>query len=64
MRIATNTALRLCAAILAVVLVLASANEYLELGWFGRYGRIVVSVVTLVTVLFLAFAIRNWREEQ
>lgn len=64
MRMVTNTTLRPIAAIIAVVLLLTSANYYLELGWFGRYGRIVLSVALLATVLVLAFAFRNSREKQ
>ena len=40
-------------AILAVLLVAACANYYMDLGWFGRYGRAVVNVLILSVIVLV-----------
>lgn len=47
------------AAFLAVLLLAAAANYYLDLGWFGNYGRLVLSILLLLSCVLLAVAIRH-----
>ena len=56
-----NMRLRLGAAVMLVVLILTAANRYMELGWFGRYGRLVSASANLLTLCYLMYAIRAWR---
>jgi hypothetical protein len=48
--------------IVLVPLVLVNANYFLGFGWFGSYGKIVSLAATFLALLFLTYAIRNWRE--
>jgi uncharacterized protein (DUF486 family) len=56
-----NVRLRVGAAVLAVAVLLAGANRYMELGWFGPYGRLVSASANLLTIIYLTFAVRAWR---
>lgn len=51
--------LRVIAVVLAILLVAAAANYYLDLGWFDDRGRLVLSVLLLFTCIVLAIAFRN-----
>jgi branched-subunit amino acid permease len=51
--------LRGVAGLLAILVVAAAANYYLELGWFGSRGRFVLSVLLLLACMVVAIAIRN-----
>ncbi len=50
---------RMLAAFLAVLLLATAANDYLDLGWFGNRSRLVVSILLLLTCVFLAIAMRH-----
>ena len=50
---------RVLAVVLAALLVASAANDYLELGWFGSRGKLVVSILLLLTCVLLAIAIRH-----
>jgi hypothetical protein len=63
MRGPANIVLRFGAALLTAGLVVAAANYYLELGWFGRHGRLVMAAATFLTAVYLVVAIRLWRED-
>jgi len=53
--------LRVVAAVIAIMLLAAAANYYLDLGWFGDRARLVLSVLLLPTCIVLAIALRNDR---
>lgn len=53
------TMLRYMAAILAVLLVAATADFSFGLGWFGGESRVVLSIALLLTCIVLAIAFRN-----
>jgi hypothetical protein len=57
----TNSVLRLISALVAIGMAVLCANYYLDLGWFGRAGRLLVSLWTLVGAIFLFVALRMWR---
>lgn len=50
--------LRLVAALLAICIAVAAANYYMNLGWFGRYGRLVLSIIVLLTCILLVWSRR------
>jgi hypothetical protein len=47
------------AAVLFVCCAVAMANYYMDLGWFGSYGRQVLSIVVLVVVIFAGILVRR-----
>lgn len=51
--------LRVIAVVLAILVVAAAANYYLDLGWFDDRGRLVLSVLLLFSCIVLAVAFRN-----
>jgi hypothetical protein len=57
-----NTGLRMVALVLGVIVVAANANRYLELDWFGSYGRLISAVANLVGIVFVIFGLRLWRQ--
>jgi hypothetical protein len=52
------------AAVLLVCLAVAGANYYMDLGWFGQYGRLLVSVSLLLVCISLMVAQQMWRKDQ
>ncbi len=56
-----NVRLRIGAGILTAALLVTSANRYMELGWFGSYGRLVSSLTNMAVIFYLIFALRAWR---
>lgn len=58
------TTYRVLAAVLAVPLLAAAANYYLDLGWFGNRGRLVLSMLLLSAVVLIAVAIRRGQDRQ
>lgn len=52
-------ALRLTSAFLALCVAVTAVNYYLRLGWFGRYGRLAVSVAVVLTCVLLVNATRS-----
>lgn len=53
--------LRLIMAVITVGLLLAAANYYLGLGWFGDRARLVYSTAVFIGAVYLGVAIRLWR---
>mgnify|MGYP003394600534 CR=1 FL=1 len=51
--------LRVMAVVLAILLVAAAANYYLDLGWIDDRGKLVLSLVLLFACIVLAIAFRN-----
>ena len=64
MTLSRNLTLRLVAAVLLVCLAVAGANYYMDLGWFGQYGRLLVSVSLLLVCISLMVAQQMWRKDQ
>jgi hypothetical protein len=42
--------------VLLLCLLGALYNDYMHLGWLGRYDRLLTSIMVLITVIFVAFA--------
>jgi hypothetical protein len=49
-----RTQFRVLSAALLPFVVGAAVNYYMDLGWFGRYGRLVLSVTILLTCILVA----------
>jgi hypothetical protein len=47
------------AAVFTVCLAGAAANYYMDLGWFGQRGRLVLSLAMLAVCFFFMFAQRR-----
>ena len=54
----SRTQYRVLAAALVPLIVGAAANYYMDLGWFGRYGRLALSVMVLLTCVLVALGRR------
>jgi hypothetical protein len=54
--------LRPVAAVLAICVLGAAATYYLDLGWFGRWGKLVLSVSVLFVCFFLIWSQRVSRK--
>jgi hypothetical protein len=59
-----NGALRVLAALLSTWVACAGANYYMDLGWFGHYARLVLSLSVLLVCFFLIIVERAWQREQ
>jgi hypothetical protein len=57
----SRTQFRVLCAASAPFIIGAGANYYLDLGWFGRYGKLVLSVMLLLTCVLLALSSRTPR---
>jgi uncharacterized protein (DUF2236 family) len=55
--------LRGTAALLAVCLLGAIANDYMDLGWFGQHARLVDDLMCILMTVFLAVATRMWQRD-
>lgn len=55
----SEKAIRVAAAIAGVLTLLAAANFYLELGWFGSRSRLVLSLSLLLVIVVVAMALRH-----
>lgn len=54
----TNSMLRIASVIALVFLIVAAANEYFKLGWFGGASRIVISAATLIALIVMVAVMR------
>jgi hypothetical protein len=44
---------RVLAALLFAGICIAGINYYMDLGWFGRFGRLAVAAATMLTCLLV-----------
>lgn len=51
--------LRSLAAVLALCILGAAANYYMDLGWFGRRGKLVFSITILLACILVALSQRT-----
>jgi hypothetical protein len=54
-----STVYRVLAGVLLILLLAAAANYYLDLGWFGIHGSVVLSMVLLAVGVFVIAVIRH-----
>ncbi|MBS1998431.1 MAG: hypothetical protein JSS86_19035 [Cyanobacteria bacterium SZAS LIN-2] len=59
----SNTGWRLAVGIVGLCFVLAAANYYGGLGWFGRRDKLVMSALMLLTLIVLSIAIKRWQPQ-
>jgi hypothetical protein len=55
--------LRIFGGVVLICVIVATANYYLDLGWFGRYARLAVSVSILLGLILHAALIKVRRED-
>ena len=58
-----NSMLRIVSVIALLFLIVAAANEYFELGWFGGASRIVRSAATLLALIVVVAVMRFLKDE-
>ena len=56
-----NRLLRLVAAVLTIGTCIVVANYYMDLGWFGRYAKVVLNAALLLVCIFLMVMRRLWK---
>jgi hypothetical protein len=64
MNISGNDLMRLVSGVMTVWIAVAAANYYMDLGWFGHYGKIILSATTFFGVILLAVFVRLWRSPE
>jgi hypothetical protein len=47
---------RSLAAVLAACVAGAAANYYMDLGWFGRYGKLMLSITLILGCILVMFS--------
>ena len=53
--------MRLASAVMAAWMAVAYANYYMDLGWFGQYGKVILSATTFFGVVLLMVFVRLWK---
>jgi len=46
---------------MAAWMAVAYANYYMDLGWFGQYGKVILSATTFFGVVLLMVFVRLWK---
>jgi hypothetical protein len=60
----SSTVLRVLSVALFLCLFVASLNYYMDLGWFGRFGKLAVSIVILLICVLILIARQTMRKEE
>ena len=64
MNITGNNLMRLASAAMAVWMAVAAANYYMDLGWFGHYGKIILSATAFLGVILLMVFVQLWKSPE